>query len=188
MKSFLKNLRITAPVAALAALVAAGCVLVSGQFVVTFPFSDVGLDPLPVTSPTTLAPVPVNLNEIGEYSDHKDKLKDVVDLALLGKVRNLTGTAVGVEVWIVPNPTATYANETDVKANGIKLWGPLAVGPNATVQVTWNASAALFTGRQTLIQQIKGDGRFDLYAIGSTAPYAFQVDKGALVAVVSAGN
>ncbi len=188
MKSFLKKLRIVAPASALAALVAAGCVLVSGQFIVTFEFSEVGLDPLPVVSPTALAGVQVNLNEISEYNDHKDKLKDVVDLALLGKIHNQTANALGVEVWMVANPTTTYTNETDVKANGQRIWGPLNVAGNATTQVNWNQSATLFSGRQALVQQIKGDGRFDLYAIGSSGAYAFQVEKGALVAVISAAN
>lgn len=183
----MRNFRLWLPVAALAALTATGCMLVSGQFVVTARFSQFGLDPLTVSSPTTLAGVPIDLNEVSEYADHKDELKDVVDLALVGKVTNLTGAATDVEVWMVASPGAPLTTETAVKAAGVKLWGPLAVPANGSVQVDWNKSAALFSGRQALITEIKGDGRFDLYALGSGA-YNFRVDGGALIAVVSAGK
>lgn len=183
----MRNFRLWIPVAALAALTATGCMLVSGQFVVTARFSQFGLDPLNVDSPTTLAGVPIDLNEVSEYADHKDELKDVVDLAIVGKVTNLTGAATNVEVWMVANPGVPLTTETAVKAAGVKLWGPLAVAANSSAQVDWNKSAALFAGRQALITEIKGDGRFDLYALGSGA-YSFRVNDGALIAVVSAGK
>ena len=82
----MKNFRLWFPVTALAALMAAGCMLVSGQFIVTFDFADHGFDPLVVGSPTTLAGVQVNLNDVDAYADHKNDLKDVADLALVGKV------------------------------------------------------------------------------------------------------
>lgn len=184
MKNVLKKLRLIAPVAALAALSAAGCVLVSGQFLVTYEFDD----PVTITSPTQLAGVEVNLNEVSDYDDHKDKLKDVADLALVGRIVNLTGTAVAVEVWMVANPTVLYTNDTDVKANGVKIWGTLNVGANGAAQIDWDQSSALFVGRQALIDQIKGDGRFDLYAIGSTGTYSFRIEKGALIAVLAAAG
>jgi len=188
MKSFLGNFRIIAPAAALAALMAAGCVLVSGQFVVTYEFADFGYDPLVVSSPTALTGVEVNLNDIGDYSKHKDKLRDVVDVALVGSVTNQTGAATSVEVWMVPTPGPLLTTETAVRAAGVRLWGPLELPAGATVRITWNRSAELFVGRKALIDQIKGDGRFDLYAIGTTATYSFRVDKGALIAVLSARN
>lgn len=184
----MKNFRLWFPVAALTAMMAAGCVLVSGQFIVTFDFADHGFDPLTVGSPTAMAGVQVNLNEVDTYADHKDKLKDVADLALVGKITNLSGTATSVEVWMVGAPGALLTTETAVRAAGQKIWGSLAVAGNGVVQVDWNKSAALFSGRKALIDEIKGDGRFDLYALGSGGAYAFRIDKGALIAVISAGN
>lgn len=183
----MRNFRLWLPVAALAVLTATGCMLVSGQWVVTARFSQFGLDPLLVNSPTSLAGVPVDLAEVDVYADHKEDLKDVVDLAIVGKITNLTGAATNVEVWMVASPGAPLTTETAVKAAGVRLWGPIAVPAGGSVSVNWNKSAALFTGRQALVSEIKGDGRFDLYAIGSGA-YSFRVDDGALIAVVSAGK
>ena len=183
----MKNFRLWFPVTTLAALMAAGCMLVSGQFIVTFDFADHGFDPLVVGSPTTLAGVQVNLNDVDAYADHKNDLKDVADLALVGKVSNLTNTATAVEVWMVATPGSLLTTDSAVRAAGQKVWGPLSLPGDGEVQVDWNRSAALFTGRQALIAEIKGDGRFDLYALGSGG-YAFQIDKGALIAVISAGK
>lgn len=179
----MKNFRLWFPVTALAALMAAGCVLVSGQFVVTFEFDD----PLTITSPTALAGVPVNLNDESDYADHKDKLKDVADLAIVGKITNLSSTPTAVEVWMVETPGALLTSDTAVRAAGKKIWGSLSVPGNGTVTIDWNKSAALFTGRQALIAQVKGDGRFDLYALG-TGTYTFRIEKGALIAVLAAAG
>lgn len=181
----IKNLRLWLPVTALLGLMTAGCMLVSGQFIVTFDFDD----PLTVGSPTALAGVAVDLNTESDYADHKDELKDVADLALVGKIVNQTGTAVDIEVWMVASPGALLTTDAAVRAAGQKIWGTLNIPANGTVTINWNKSAALFTGRKALVDQIKGDGRFDLYALGSTGTgYAFQIQKGALIAVIAAGK
>ena len=88
---------------------------------------------------------------------------------------------------MVATPGSLLTTDSAVRAAGQKVWGPLSLPGDGEVQVDWNRSAALFTGRQALIAEIKGDGRFDLYALGSGG-YAFQIDKGALIAVISAGK
>ena len=89
----IKNLRTWLPVTALAALMASGCMLVSGQFIVPVEFVDFGADPLTVTNANALSGVAINLNNVPEYNDHKEELKDVVDLAILGKITNLDSGA-----------------------------------------------------------------------------------------------
>lgn len=185
----MKNLRLGFPVTGLAALLlTAGCMLTSGQFVITYEFADHGYDPIIVVNPSTLSGVQVNLNEVGEYKDHKSDLKDVVDVALVGQLTNLAANPTDIEVWMVTNPGAPLTTGTAVKAAGQKIWGTLNLpGYGTAVQIDWNTSAKLFTGRQALVDEIKGDGRFDLYALGSGS-YTFRLDKGALIAVVSAGK
>jgi hypothetical protein len=73
-----------------------------------------------------------------------------------------------------------------VRSAGTKIWGDFSLGASQTRQIDWTASSRLFVGRQALIAEIKGDGRFDLYALGSGA-YSFRVNNGALVAVIAAG-
>jgi hypothetical protein len=180
----MKNMRVWFSLAVLGALLSTGCFLVSLQKLITFVFDD----PVTIAGPTALYSVPVDLNTEEDYVDNKDKLKDVADLALLGRVTNLSTTATSVEVWMVASPGTPLTTESAVQAAGIKVWGTLSLGASETKTINWNESAKLFVGRQALINEIKGDGRFDLYAIGSGTAYNFRINKGALAAVLSAGQ
>lgn len=177
----MKTLRTAVPLLALAALAAAGCLLISGQFVVHYALPS----PFDAVS-TAFAGVDVDLNTVSEYNDHKDKLKRVEDLALVGDFRNNTVLAASVEVWIVPSATLGLT-VGQVQAQGVQLWGPLSVGANSTVSVDWDRSAQLFAGRQALISEIKGDGRFALYVIANGA-FNVTLTDGAVIAVVGATN
>lgn len=184
----MKNLRLWIPVTLLAALMTAGCMLVSGQFIVTFDFADQGADPLTVASASALSGVAVDLNTVSAYNDHKSDLKDVADLAILGKLTNLdAGAGLNVEVWMVAAPGSMLTTDTAVRAAGVKIWGPVTLAASGVKQIGWDESAALFGGRAALINEIKGDGRFDLYALGSGG-YHFKIDKGSLLAVIVAGK
>ena len=178
----MKTLRTAVPLLALAALAAAGCFLLSGQFVVNYALPD----PLHVLSGTTLTAVDVDLNTISEYTDHKDDLKRVDDVALIGDFHNNAGSSVNIQAWLVPAGTLNLT-PSQVTANGVLLWGPLTVAGNATQHVDWNRSAQLFKGRQTLIDEVKGDGRFSLYVLASGS-FDLTVTKGAVVAVIGAAK
>jgi hypothetical protein len=173
-------LRRAVPLLALAALAAAGCMLTSGQFVATYALPD----PLDVTSSATLTGVDVDLNTLSDYSDHKDQLKRVEDLALVGSFTNNNSAAAQIEVWIVPSGALSLTLQ-QLQANGTRLWGPLAVAGNSTETVDWDRSSTLFAGRQTLIDEVKGDGHFSLYVVASGA-FNVTVKKGSLIVVVGA--
>lgn len=179
----MKHIRLWLPVMALVGLISAGCMLITGQFTVVYNFAD----PVNVVSPTALVGQRIDLNTVSEYNDHKDKLKAVVDLAVLGKFTNQTANNSAIELWMVASPGAALTTDAAVRASGVKIWGPLNVAGNSTVNVTWDQSAALFTGRQALINEIKGDGVFALYALANGA-YSFRINKGAFIAVISAGR
>jgi hypothetical protein len=174
-------LRRIVPLLALAALAATGCMLTSGQFVATYDLED----PLRVQSGLNLAGTRVDLNTVSEYNDHKDQLKRVEDLALVGNFTNNSSTAVHVEVWIVPDASRLNLTPQQLQDNGTRLWGPLAVAGNSTEKVDWDRSSALFVGRQTLIDEVKGDGDFALYVVASGA-FDVTVRKGTLIVVVGA--
>lgn len=179
----MKTLRNAVPLVALAALAAAGCFLVSGQFVVNYVLPS----PITFNSSGTFAGMDVDLNTIGDYSDHKSDLKRVDDLALIGDFRNNSGNTVNVEAWIVPSGALNLTPVTLLNS-GIRLWGPLAIAGNNTVSVNWNESAALFVGRQTLIDEIKGDGHFSLYLKATGAAFDVTLTKGAVIAIIGAAK
>jgi hypothetical protein len=170
--------------AALALLVAtAGCVLVSGQFLVNF-----DLGSFSVTSPTDVHSQLVDLNTISDYADHKENLKGLGDLAILGTIKNDGAEAVDIEIWMRPDKQP-YTLASEVKANAVKLWGPFHLEQGETKHVDWDTSAGLFDplGKVTLIGEIKGDGIFTVYALGAAGTYSFTVTDGQVVLVLNAG-
>ena len=169
-------IRLVLPLLALAALAAAGCMLTSGQFAVTY-----GLpDPITVNS-SLVETFDVDLNTVSEYNDHKDQIKRVEDMALVGKFTNNGASDAQIEVWLVRDPSAIGPPQQ----NGTRLWGPLTLAGHASEKVDWDRSAALFDGRQALIDEVKGDGHFSLYVIANGA-FNVTVTKGTLIVVVGA--
>lgn len=179
----MKNLRIAAAALSAAALVSAGCFLISGQFVVSFVFPS----PLDLSN-GVLAGVPVDLNLVSAYQNHKHDLEDVNDLALVGRITNKGSAATSVEMWMVANPGTPLTTATAVRSQGTRIWGPLPIAAGATRNVDWGVSAPLFKNRPALVSEIKGDGRFDLYLIGASDPFSLRIENGALIAVITAGR
>ncbi len=179
----MKQFRFWASTLSLAALMSAGCFLISGQFSVVFEFDT----PIQVNTATTVTGQLVDLSTVDEYNDNRDKIDTVSDLALLGQFTN-NGPATTVEVWMVASPGAMLTTDSAIRAAGQRIWGPFTLGAGETRSIGWDQSAQLFVGRAALVSEIKGDGEFALYAIGSSAPYSFTIENGAMVAVISASN
>jgi len=170
------------------ALAVAGCILTSGQFVIPFELAD----PLVVPGPSTVIPIPIDLNTESVYNDHKQDIAAITDAALLGDIENLGSNNIDIEFWMTPGPAPSGPVTDDQVRNdpsAVLVWGPLSVAPGATVHIGWDQSAGLFTGRQALLAQVKGDGVFTLYALGpaGAGTYHFSVHKGLLVVTIDAG-
>jgi hypothetical protein len=167
-------------------LFSAGCILTSGQIQIAF-----DLPNFAATSPTGIDGTTIDLNSEEEYQDNKEKLKDLSDLAVLGKFTNNSPSAVNVDVYITTTPS-DHPTEALLLADPsvVKLWGPFQVGPSATTTIDWNRSAQLFTtaGKAALLAEAKGDGQFSIYAVGPAGVgYNFSVANGALVLVIDVG-
>jgi len=180
----MKNLRWIVP-ALLLGFAAPGCVLVSGQFLIDF-----DLDNFNTSTSTAVTSQEVDLTTESVYEDHKDDLKGLSDVAVLGKITNTGSTAIGIEVWMTAASTPVYTTPTEVTTNATKLWGPFNVNPGETKQVGWDESAGLFnnTGKALLLGEIKGDGKFMVYAIADAGTYSFTVENGVLALTIDAGK
>ena len=163
----------------------AGCLLTSGQFAISFDL----VDPLVVTGPTTVG-IPIYLDTIDEYNNHKDDIKDLADVAMLGEITNNSSSAsLPVEFWMTPELT-THTTEAQVRSDptAVRLWGPLTLAPSQVLRIDWDKSAGLFSGRTALLNEVKANGTFTLYALGPAgAPYSFTLHQGVLVVVLDGG-
>lgn len=174
-----------------------GCLLTTGQISIDFDLGTIN-----VSDPDNLIAQQVDLNTIEDYVEHKADISGVSDLALLGRITNAPPpslvkagdksvqggpSTLNAEAWITPT-TTNYTTDTQVRANAIKLWGPLLVPAGATVNIDWDNSAALFSplGKATLLNEIKGDGVFTIYVLGSSGFYSFTVDDATLVLTLEA--
>jgi hypothetical protein len=184
----MRSSRFIIPLALVGAL-AAGCILTSGQFSVSFDLPN----PIQIPSPLSILALPIDLTTVKVYQDHKDKLKDVADLAILGEIKNNSSTATQVEFWLTPTISSTTLTAAQVRSTGTLLWGPFDLAANETTRIDWNRSAGLINGpgRDLLVTEIRGsaDGTFTLYAIGpaGATTYNFTINDGVLVVVVDAG-
>jgi hypothetical protein len=172
--------------AAFVALGATGCFITSGQVLVHYALPN----PFTINGADGYERVDVDLNTIQAYKDHKEKLKNIADFALIGTFTNTSGPGGGVEVWISAGSTS-YTTPAEIRLNATKLWGPGTIGAApATRVIGWNDSAALFkpAGKTILLNEAKGDGAFTLYTIGTPEiSNVIEVSKGFLILVIGAG-
>jgi hypothetical protein len=176
-------MRLLVPAMVLGALALTGCFLTSGQVLVKYDMPN----PVHVVNASPATGVYVDLNTISEYQDHKDNVKNISDIALLGTIRNNTANPIQCEVWLVDGPLQVLTPD-QVQAQGTRVWGPLAVAGNATTTIDWNESAKLFgAGKSALLDQVKGDGQFSLYILAPTGTYDFDLEHGVLALVIGAG-
>lgn len=170
--------------ASLCAVMASGCRLVSGQV-----FAHYNLPNPFVLNSHGFDHMTVDLNTIAEYVKHKSKIERIEDLALVGKFVNVGGQAGSVEVFITPGVT-NLADAAAVRASATKLWGPASMpaGAGGVREITWDESASLFTaaGKQILLNEAKGDGVFEIYALGTVGQYQIEVRQGALILIIAA--
>lgn len=180
----MNQLRLLLASAALAAVTLTGCFLVSGQFLVTL-----DLDPVTVVGTGSITGLRVDLTTESKYQDHKDKIKDIADFAVLGTVTNNIATPLSVEIYMVPTLGTTTLSLSEIQSQGTLIWGPLVVGGNSAVIINWDQSAALFgtAGKAALLSEVKGDGQFRLFAVGNGNPN-FTITEGKVVLVIAAGT
>lgn len=186
-----RSLRWAAAGLVLASVLSSGCVLTSAQILAHYDLPN----PVIIDSADGWEKVDVDLNSIDKYADHKDKLKGLSDLAVLGTFSNeLPGTPAGTVTVYITAGSTNYGSPAEIEANATRLWGPATIGANPsstqTVTIDWNTSAGLFNtaGRQMLVDQARGDGVFTMYTVGSAgATYQIKIKNGKLVLVLDAG-
>ena len=177
-----KRVRIALAAAALAVL-ATGCILISGQFLVQVELGDFSVNSaLPVTG------MYVDLPSDGTYRDHKSEIKSLEDVALVGSVHNPGAVGLSVVVYLMDgNSGLKTVNE--ITQQGTRVWGPLSVAAGATEVIDWNRSSKLFgSGKDALLDQAKGDGQFTLYAVSDGSPFQFDFHDAVFIAVIGAAK
>jgi len=185
----MKIYRLLLASAVLGAVLGNGCIITSAQILTHYNLTN----PFEIKSSAAdhSELIPVDLTTNKDWNDHKDELKGLTDLAILGKFTNVSGPAGGVNVYITPTLDGPAGGAPAVPAGATLLWGPGTIGASpASRTIGWDESAGLFNkaGKDLLISEVKGDGQFTLYTTGSTGTFDIRVDDGELVLVLDAGK
>lgn len=174
---------------AVAAVGATGCIITSAQILTHFDLPN----PVQLNASDAWERVDVDLAvDIGsDYTDNKDKLKGLSDVAVLGEFTNTGGAGGAVTVWITAQ-TTNYADVGSITSSAQKLWGPASIGATGSkVVIGWDESAALFdpVGKKILINEALGDGQFTIYTTGTpTGTHDILIENGKVVLVLDAGQ
>jgi hypothetical protein len=178
---------------AVAAVGATGCIITSAQILTYFELSPDPPHSFQINAADPWDSLQVDLTvDVGEdYTDNKDKLKGVTDLAVLGEFTNTGGAGGAVTVWITATETH-YGDVGTITSSAQKLWGPASIGPTGDkVVIDWDDSAALFdpVGKKLLINEVVGDGIFTIYTTGTpSGTHDILVENGKVVLVLDAGQ
>src|SRR5438128_1040831 len=143
------------------ALAASGCILVSAQILTHFALPNPFTIDSSIIDHSERIPVDLNVDPGKDYTDNKDKLKNISDVAILGKFTNVNGPAGGVLVYITPDFVGPPGGAPSIPSNAVLLWGPGTIGPTGSVRtIGWDESVALFNkaGKDLLLSEVKGDG------------------------------
>jgi len=185
----MKTPRLLLAAVLLGAVLGNGCVITSAQVMAHYDLQN----PFTIISSTAdhSERCPVDLTTVDEWNDHKDELKGLIDVAILGKFTNVAGPAGGVSAYIVPTLDNPPGGAPAIPANAKLLWGPASIGATGSSRtIDWNESAGLFDkqGKDLLLKEVKGDGQFTIYTIGTAGTYNIRVDDGVIVLVLDAGK
>lgn len=149
------------------ALAAFGCNIASRTVIAEFPGPAAMNVAGTMQGSTAIGRVDVDLNQVAVYRNTKSGLQSVVDMALLGSIKNNGLTFVKSEFYVTADSTA-FTSPAIVRGSAVPLWGPIEVVPSGLVALDWNKSAALVgaRGRELIARETAGDGRFTIYALG----------------------
>jgi len=116
----------------------------------------------------------VDLTTIDDYNDHKDNLKSVDNIAVVGSIINDGVAAVSGEIWLVDNDT-TYTDPDTVKHYGTRIFVSPVIPAGDTLDIDWSDGLSYienFSAVQTAVEL----GQFVLYGLGDSDAFEVTMD------------
>lgn len=162
----------------LVSLVLAGCLLISGTFIVTEDFS--------FTVSNYVSFQAVNLTENSDWQDHKDDIDMIDAVGFAMTMNNSNATAVTFNLYVAPYAaTQQYTTKSELDDKAYIVIKDLTVAAG-TSTVTYAQSLTYLHNLDKLKELVK-TGKLHLYATSSQAG-SFSVDPGSLVITLTANK
>ena len=162
--------------ALLAAVLAIGCGIATG----TFSFV-VEIDGTIASNQASLEWEHIDLTIIEYYNDHKDKIKSVDQVAMVGSIAN-NGPDVSGEIWLAYD--TTYSTPAEVRANSTRIFVSSVIPSGDTLIVNWSDGLA-FIENFAAVQDAIELGDFVLYGLGDNSIFDVEMDIDIIVTITA---
>lgn len=171
---------------ALAALLAASlivaCGLATGTITIVYE-----LDDDIHSTEATLEWEAIDLTTIEDYNDHKDKIKSVDNVALVGVVHNIGNTPVSGEVWLVDYPDTLYDTYGEdgpdsVRANGVRIFVSPVIPTSDSLVIDWEDGLS-YIENFAEVQAAVELGQFVLYGLGDSQFFDVYMDVDVIITI-----
>lgn len=159
-----------------------GCGIATGSF--TFGYELDG----PISSTNAnLEWESIDLTTIDDYNDHKDKIKSVDNIALVGVVHNLGNTAVSGEVWLAYDSTyGDYGNNSPdtVRAHGTRIFVSPVIPTSDSLVIDWEEGLS-YIENFAEVQAAVELGQFVLYGLGDSQFFDVYIDVDIIITITA---
>ncbi len=154
----------------------AGCVA-SGTLILVYDIDSF------ISSSTSIQVTEVDLTDNSDYNDHKDKIKSIDQVAVVGTLENLEFADNQAEVWL--SDVGTYSSPAEVRANATIVFSSPVILAGDTLFIDWSDALSYIQNLQTL-KDAADNGHFYLYGLAENSPFSvrFQIS---LVITMTAG-
>ena len=132
------------------------------------------------SSPGDFEAIDVDLSTNKDYNDHKDKIKSIDAVAVVGQISNNTSSDVAAEIYISDE---VYTDPQAVRDNATIVFISPTIPANDTIFVDWSDGLSHIENFDELKAQIE-DGSFKLYVI-SSGPLDLHYDLNLIVTMTA---
>lgn len=175
MKRFLRHALALTGITAI--LVLAGCI-VSGQFVIVIPWGGEPSIDKPLYSKH------IDLTGNSTWKDHKDDIKNIVDVKFKVVIQNTGGVRDTGAVYV---SDSLYMTTEDVLAHATRILHGITVAPGETRTIGFDESVTYRENLAAFLSLVE-TGDFYLYGIATNLPFRLKINEGSqLLITFSAG-
>jgi hypothetical protein len=127
--------------------------------------------------------VDLYLNE--DYADHIENVKSVDEVSFVAKIYNQGTLANKAELYI--STDSTLNSISAIRANAIRVFNSPTIAAHDSITIRWNDSFRYIENVSDLRNYVMDIGRFEVYGIADTTPFADSI-QAQIVVTVTAGN
>ncbi len=171
------NTKTLALTALLIATLIIGCGIITGTFTIVYE-----VEGLISSTEADLQYESIDLNTIDDYQKHKDKIKSVDHVAVVGTVFNWGNTPVSGEIWLAYD--STYTRPDTVRHYGTRVFVSPVIEPGELLEIEWEDGLS-YIENFPAIQDAVEVGQFVIYGLGDSQFFYVVMDIDIIVTVTA---